>query len=103
GRRVAGEEVDDARRQPRLLQDLHRVVAGQDRAGGGLPHDRVAHERGRSRQVRADGREVERRDRVDEAFQRAELQLVPDAGGGGRLALVPLPCVRGGVGAAGGV
>ena len=73
------DEVDDAVRQPGLLEQAHDEVRG---VGGGrrrLPDDRVAHQRRRGREVAADGREVERADGEDEALERAVLQPVPDA------------------------
>ena len=74
--RVAGNEVDDARRQSRVFEQAQDVVAAQHRARRGLPDDRVAHLRRRGRQVAADGGEVERRDRVDEAFERTVIHPV---------------------------
>ena len=44
-----------------------------------LPDDRVAHQRRRGGQVAGDRGEVERRDRVDEALERAVVGAVPDA------------------------
>ena len=77
---VAGQHVDDARRHAGLLQQLHRQRRGQLLGGRRLPDDRVAHQRRRGRQVAGDGGEVERRDRVDEALERAVVGAVPDAG-----------------------
>ena len=74
--------------RPASLQELQRVI-GRERGGrGGLPEHRVAHQRGRGRQVAADRREVERADGEDEAFERPVLQPVPDARRGDRLLLV---------------
>ena len=42
GRAVAGDDVDDARRQPRLDADLGEGERGQRRVFGRLQHDRVA-------------------------------------------------------------
>ena len=78
-RRRPGQEVDDAVGQPGLAQDLHDVVRRQHRRVRRLPHHRAAHHRRRRRQVGADRREVERRDREDEALERARLELVPHA------------------------
>src|SRR5438132_859830 len=57
---------------------------------GRLPHDGVAHDRGRGRQVAADRREVERRQREHEALERPQLLHVPHAGAAVRLHLVEL-------------
>ncbi len=54
----------------------------------------ATHERGRRGQIAGDGREVERRDRVDEALERPVLRLVPDAGAVDRLFRVDLGGVR---------
>ena len=75
--RIAGHEVDDARRQAGRFEQLQRVVGAQHRAGRRLPHHGVAHQRRRRRQVAADGREVERRHGVDEALETAVVGLVP--------------------------
>src|SRR5688572_3214533 len=83
--RVAGNHVDDAGRHARLLEAAQRVVAAQHRRRGRLPHDGVAHQRRRGRQVAADGGEVERRDGVDETFERPVFHLVPHAGPAGWL------------------
>ena len=57
-----------------------------------LPDDGVAHQRRRGRQVAGDRGEVERRDRVDEALERAVVGAVPDAGAvGDRLLGEDLP------------
>ena len=77
---VAGEHVDDARRHPRLLEQLHRQRRGELLGRRRLPDHRVAHQRRRGRQVAGDRGEVERRDRVDEALERAVVGAVPDAG-----------------------
>ena len=76
-RGVARDEIDHARRQTGFLQQLHQVVRREHRACRRLPHDGVAHERGRGRQVGGNRREVERRDGVDESFERAVVQLIP--------------------------
>ena len=62
---------------PGCLEQLHQVVRREHRARRRLPHDGVAHQRRRGRQVRGDRREVERRHRVDESFERAVLELIP--------------------------
>ena len=75
--RITGHEVDDARRQACRLEQLHRVVGAQHRRLRRLPHHRVAHHGRRRREVAADGREVERRHRVDETLERTVVALVP--------------------------
>ncbi len=81
----AEHHVDDARRQPRLLVDLHQEVGRVDGRRGRLEDDGVSHQRRRRRQVPGDRREVERRDGEDEALERAVLDPVPDARRGDRL------------------
>ena len=89
---VTGHHVDDARGHAGLLQQLHRQLGGHLLGGRRLPHDRVAHQRRRGRQVAGDRGEVERRDRVDEALERAVVGAVPDAPGvQRRLLLEDLP------------
>ena len=44
-----------------------------------LPHDGVAHQVRRARQVGAKGREVDWRHRIDATFERPVVELVPDA------------------------
>jgi hypothetical protein len=58
------------------------VVRGELLGGRRLPHDRVAHERGRGRQVARDGGEVERGDRGDEPVERPVVEPVPHPGAG---------------------
>ena len=77
---VAGDEVDDPRRESRLLQELHEVVRGQH----------GAHQGGGDGKVAADGGEVERSHRVDEALEGAVLELVPDGMVRDRLLVVDL-------------
>ena len=67
-----------------------RVVAAQHRARRRLPDHGVAHQRRRGREVAADGGEVERRDGVDEALERAVLHLVPHARAADRLLVIQL-------------
>ena len=81
----AEHHVDDARRQPRLLVDLHQEVGRVDGRRRRLEDDGVPHQRRRGRQVPGDRGEVERRDGEDEALERAVLDPVPDAGRGDRL------------------
>ena len=88
--RVAREEVDDAGRQARGFEHLQRVVAAQHRRRCRLPDHGVPHQRRRGGQVAADGGEVERSDRVDEALERAILHRVPHAGAADRLLAVEL-------------
>ncbi len=89
---VAGEQVDHTRRQTRGLQQLHGQVGGERLRRRRLPHHRVAHQRGRGRQVARDRGEVERRDRVDEALQRPVVGAVPHPAGADRLLRQDLPC-----------
>ena len=88
---VAGDQVEHAGRQAGRLEQPHREVGRELLGRRGLPHDDVAHERGRERQVAGDGGEVERRDRVDEALERAVVEPVPDAGARRRLLLEQPP------------
>jgi hypothetical protein len=82
------DEVDHPGRKAGLLEHPHQVVRGEGGRARGLPEDRVPHERRARRQVRADGGEVERRDREDEALERPVLHSVPDTLRGDRLLLV---------------
>jgi hypothetical protein len=50
-----------------------------------FPHDGVAHQRRRARQVGGDGSEIEGRHRIDKTFERPVVDLVPHAGGRDRL------------------
>ena len=84
----AVDEVDHARREARLLEELHQEVRRVGRGACGLPDDCVAHQRGARGEVRADRGEVERRDGEDEALERPVLHPVPDALRGDRLLLV---------------
>ena len=86
--RVPGHEVDHAGRHARRLEQLHDVVIRERRRVRRLPHGHVAHEGGRARQVAADGREVERADRVHEAFEAPVVRAVPGAGAGPGLQVV---------------
>ena len=92
---VAGHEVDDARRQARLLEQAIDVVGAEHGARRRLPDDGAAHQRRRRRQVAADGGEVERRDRVDESLEAAIVELVPHRVVGDRLLAVQLLRVGG--------
>ena len=76
--------------KPGGFEHLVRVVRAEHRARGRLPDDGVAHQRGRGRQVAADGREVERRDGIDEPFERPVLHRVPHARAADGLFLVEL-------------
>ena len=89
---VTGDQVDDARGHPGRLQQLHGQLRGDLLRRRRLPHHRVAHQRRSGRQVAGDRGEVERRDRVDEALERAVVHAVPDAlGVQRRLLLEDLP------------
>ena len=79
GRAVARDEIDDARRQSRSLEQPQRVVRTWNRRRGRLPDHCVAHQRRGDRQVGADRREIERRYGEHEAFQSAIIRLVPHA------------------------
>ncbi len=92
---VAGDEVDDPRRQARRFQQPLHVVRARDGAGGRLPQHHVAHQGGGGGEVAADGGEVEGCHRVDEAFERSVVHLVPHAVVGDRLLLVQLLRVEG--------
>ena len=78
-RTIDGHQVDDAFRQARFVQQFHDDMCGVDLLIGGLPHDHVAHQRSRNRQVAGDGREVEWRDGKHEAFECAVFEAVPNA------------------------
>ena len=73
-------EVDHARRQARLLEDLDEEVRREHGGRGRLQDDGVSHHRRSGREVPHDGGEVERRDGKDEALERPVLNAVPDAG-----------------------
>src|SRR5213595_1174352 len=79
-RRRSGDEVHDPGRETGLLQDAKDDVVRVDGGRRGLPHHRAAHDRRGSGQIASDGREIERRDSVDEAFEPAIVHRVPDAG-----------------------
>ena len=89
-RGIARHEVDHAGRQAGGLEQLHDVVRAQHRARCRLPHDRAAHQRRGGRQVAADRREVERRDRVHEPFEPAIVGLIPHAVSADRLLSIQL-------------
>lgn len=91
---VAGDELDDVRRQARLEQDLVDDGAGVDVVLGRLPQDDVAHQRRARDQAATQRGEVERRDGVDETLERPVLHAAPHAvGTAGRLPLQQLGCV----------
>ena len=79
GGTVDGDQVDDALGQACGVQQLHDDVGGVNLVIGRLPHHHVPHEGGGDGQVARDGREVERGDREDEAFQRAVFEAVPES------------------------
>jgi hypothetical protein len=85
GDAVAGHHVDDTGRQAGRVEEPHREVRGELLGRRGLPHHGVAHQRGRRGQVAGDRGEVERGDRVHEAFERAVVEAVPHARRGERL------------------
>ena len=77
--RVTGDEVDDPRGQAGLLQQAHHRPGAAHGVQGRLPQYDVTHENRGGNQVSADGREVERRDGVDETLKRPIVGLVPHA------------------------
>ena len=76
--RITRQEIDHARRQACGLEELHHVVRAQHRGACGFPQDGVPHQGRRAGEVAANRREVERRHRVDEAFEGPVFHLVPD-------------------------
>src|SRR6185436_1766580 len=88
GRSWAVDEVDDAVRQPGLLEEAHDEVGGEGGRRRRLPDDGVPHQRGRAGQVAGDSREVERRYGEDEALEWSVLEAVPGARRRVRLLLV---------------
>ena len=88
---VTGDQVDHARRQTCGLQQLHGQIGGEGLRRRRLPHHRVAHQRGGGGQVARDRGEVERRDGVDEALERAVVGAVPHPAGADRLLRHDLP------------
>src|SRR5690606_10191455 len=87
---AAREHAPHAVRQARFAQELHDGPRAPELRGRRLPERDVAREDRRGRQVRADGEEVERRDREDEALERAIVRAVPLAAGRDRLLGVDL-------------
>ena len=79
---------------PASSSRTHDVVRRELLGVRRLPHDGVAHQRRGGRQVAGDRGEVERRDRVDEALERAVVDAVPDAGPTDRLVGEDLPGER---------
>src|SRR4029453_10766038 len=55
---IAGNEVDDPRRQAGSLEDLECVIPAEHGARGGLPDHRVSHQRGCGREVPSNRREI---------------------------------------------
>ena len=84
------DQIDDSRRQPGLVEDFHVELGGVVGLIGRLPDDGVPQQCGGAGKVSGDRREVERRDREDESFQRTILHPVPETGGGDRLVGVDL-------------
>lgn len=78
---VARDEVDDTRRETGPPHDLEQVPGGQGGFEARLPERHVPHKRRSAGQVGRDGGEVEGRDRVDEALERAPVGHVPDRTG----------------------
>ena len=90
GSRGARKEVDDARRESRFLEKLHQEPCRVHRRRRGLPHDRVAHQRGSRRKIARDRREVERRHGEDEPLERPVFEGVPHARRRNRLLRIDL-------------
>ena len=86
----AGHEVQHTRWDAGLHEYLHQIPAGEQRGRRRFPNNRVAHHDGGHRQIRREGREVEGRDGVNEALERAVLQTVDDTLFGGWLVAVEL-------------
>ncbi|GBF30959.1 hypothetical protein MnTg04_00910 [bacterium MnTg04] len=86
----ARQETDHACRQARLAQNLHDDPGAVGLGRRWFPQYRVAHNRGRGRQVSGDRCEIERRHRENKAFQRPVVHGVPHAIGGFRLHRVKL-------------
>ena len=76
-RSIAGNKIDDSRRQPRRFEQFKNVVVTENRRAGGFPYDGVPHDRGRGRKISADRSEVERRNRVNETFKWPVIQAIP--------------------------
>src|SRR4051812_41893383 len=75
---VARQHVDHARWETGLLEQFHGQVRRELLGGRRLPDHGVAHEGRRRRKVAGDRGEVERRDRVDEAFEGPVVAAVPE-------------------------
>ena len=73
---LSRNEIHHAVGEACFLVDLHQVVVREDGRGGRFPHGHVAHQHRRHIEVRCDGGEVERRQREDEAFERAVLHRI---------------------------
>ena len=82
---IAVDEVDHAVGEARLPQHVHHERCTERRRRRRLPDDDVAEHCRRGAEVAADGREVERRDGIDEALERPVLHAVPGLVGRGRL------------------
>src|SRR5438270_431133 len=81
-------EIDHTRGKSRCFEQLDDHMCRKELCRSRLPNDGVAHDRGRRRQIAGDRREVERRDRENESFERAVVHAVPVAGWGDRLVLL---------------
>ncbi len=89
------DEVDHARGKPGRLVQLHQEVRAVGGRRGGLPDDRVSHQRSRCGEVAGDRGEVEGRDGEHEPLERPVLDPVPDARRRLGLLLVDPPHVGG--------
>src|SRR6476659_3917637 len=76
-RGVAGYEIDHTRWKSGFLEQLHYVIRREHRARRRLPYDSVSHKRGSRRKISGNRREVERRNCVNESFQRTIVELIP--------------------------
>ena len=80
GPRIAGNKIDDTRRQARFFENLRHLIVAVDRAARALPHDRIAHQRRDRRKIARDRSEVERSDGENETFQGTIVHLIPRPG-----------------------
>ena len=93
---AAGDEIDDARRDARLLEDLHEIDRRERRQRRRLEHDRVAaDQRGNDFPRRDRHRKIPRRDDRADAQRLADRhrELVAQLGRDG-LAVLPPPFTR---------
>ncbi len=86
-RAVAVDDVDDARRKARGLEEPHQVIGREALFSAGFHTTTLPIRAQDARQVPGDGREVERRDGEHEALEGPQLEVVLEACGGDRLVL----------------